>query len=78
MNADQPKFTYDDVVRVLESAPSELRPGNIAWIIAVFTDRPTGDYFSGFPAGTVYTIEFEDGFSTDIHESMLTLHEANG
>ena len=68
------KFTYDDVVKVLESAPAELRPGCKAWIVGVF-EKPSGKYFSAFPDGVVYTVEFEDGSSTEVHESNLILFE---
>lgn len=64
------RFNYDDIVQVTANAPSELRPGEKAWIVGVFEDRP-GKYFEKFPEGTVYSVEFEDGSSADIHESML-------
>ncbi len=68
------KFTYDDVVKAIANAPSELRPGERAWVVGVFEDRP-GKYFESFPPGTVYTIEFEDGSAIEIHEVMLELAE---
>lgn len=64
------KFTYDDIVKVVVQAPEALRPGKRAWIVGVFDDRP-GSYFDEFPPGTVYSIEFEDGSSLEIHESDL-------
>ena len=64
------KFTYDDIVKVAAHAPDALRPGKRAWIVGVFEDRP-GSYFEKFPLGTVYSIEFEDGSSLEIHESNL-------
>lgn len=66
------KFTYDDIVNVISSAPAELRPGARAWIVGVFEDRP-GKYFESFPPGIVYSIEFEDGSSLEVHESLLEL-----
>ncbi len=66
------KLTYDDIVRVVESAPENLHPGNKAWVVGVFDDRP-GNYFESFPEGIVYSIEFEDGTSAEIHELYLEL-----
>lgn len=71
------KFTYNDIVRVRPSARQEAKPGEKAWIVGVFTDRP-GPYFDQFPKGVVYTIEFEDGSSTEIHESDLEFLESGG
>jgi hypothetical protein len=68
------KYTYDDVVEVVNTAPKELKPGLKAWVVGVFENRP-GKYFDTFPAGVVYTIEFEDGSSTEIHESNLKFYE---
>ena len=67
-----PKFTYDDIVKVIESAPPELRPGARAWVVGVFDTRP-GKYFDIFPDGVVYSIEFEDGAAIEVHESNLEL-----
>ena len=65
-------FTFDDMVRVKTGAPTSLRPGARASVIMVFTSRErTGKYFEQFPIGTVYSVEFEDGASMDIHESFL-------
>lgn len=66
------KFTYDDIVKVVAHASEALRPGKRAWIVGVFDDRPDS-YFDKFPPGTVYSIEFEDGSSVEIHESDLEL-----
>ncbi|MGN6223066.1 hypothetical protein [Pseudoxanthomonas sp.] len=65
------KYTYDDIVRVIPSAEKRLRPGAIAWVIGVFEERPAGEHFARFPAGVIYTIEYEDGEAVDIHESEL-------
>lgn len=64
------KFDYADVVRVVRTASSGLRQGARAWIVGVFEDRP-GKYFDQFPPGVVYSIEYEDGSSIEVHESML-------
>ncbi len=65
-----PKFTYNDIVKASDDARSELRPGEIAWVVGVFDTHP-GKYFDKFPKGVVYTIEFEDGTSVEAHESEL-------
>lgn len=65
-----PKFTYDDMVKTSDGVGPELRPGKKAWVIGVFETRP-GKYFDKFPEGVVYSIEFEDGTSVDVHESEL-------
>lgn len=63
----KPKFNYDDKVKVRSGASNELRPDATAWVVGVFETRP-GSYFDKFPDGVVYTIEFEDGSSAEIHE----------
>ena len=66
------KFNYNYIVRVSLDAPAECRPGSIAWVVGVFNDEDRrGGYFDQFPAGTVYTIEFKDGSSIEIHEQYL-------
>lgn len=66
------RFTYNDVVRVVRSAPKEMRPTERAWIVGVTeADQRRGRHYESFPPGPVYTIEFEDGTSTDIEESNL-------
>lgn len=67
------KFTYNDIVRVKQNAEPGTRLGR-AWVVGIFEDRP-GPYFNQFPDGIVYTIEFEDGTSAEVHESSL---EADG
>jgi hypothetical protein len=66
------KFTFDDTVRVRQDGPKSLRPGEKASVIMVFLphDR-SGHYFERFPPGVVYSIEYEDGEMTDIHEDLL-------
>jgi len=64
------KFTYDDIVKVRADAPLDQRPSERAWIVGVFEDRP-GKYFDAFPPGVVYSIEFEDGYSIEVHEATL-------
>jgi hypothetical protein len=64
------KFNYDDIVQVRSTAAPDLRPGARAWIVGVFEKRP-GPFFDKFPEGVVYTIEFEDGASLEVHEADL-------
>jgi hypothetical protein len=66
----KPKFNHGDPVQVRAEANGEFRPGAEAWIVGVFAARP-GPYFDKFPEGVVYTIEFEDGSSLEIHEKDL-------
>ncbi|WP_339834724.1 hypothetical protein [uncultured Parvibaculum sp.] len=65
-------FTFGDIVRVKNEASQELRPDAKAWIVMVHAG-PTrwGAYFETFPPGVVYSIEYEDGSSTEVHESLL-------
>ena len=65
------KFNYNDIVGVSLDAPAECRPCSIAWVVGVFNDEDRWGYFDQFPAGTVYTIEFEDWSSIEIHEQYL-------
>ena len=66
------KFAYGDVVRVMESAPAEMRPSAKAWVVGVFeADQRRGRHFDQFAPGSVYSVEFEDGSSIDVHESNL-------
>jgi hypothetical protein len=66
------KFTHGEVVRVMEGAPKEMRPGAQAWIVGVIeAGKRKGRYFEQFASGAVYTIEFEDGSSIDVDESDL-------
>jgi len=66
-------FNYDDIVIVRPTATPEKRPGSKAWIVGVFKVRP-GPYFDKFPKGIVYTVEYEDGSSTEVHEDDLDLY----
>ncbi|MGZ3182851.1 MAG: hypothetical protein ACXU8N_10445 [Telluria sp.] len=68
-----PAFYYDDIVRVQDSAGLAGRAGQRAWIVGVFTERPEGDYFARFPPGVVYSVEFDDGSSAELHEDDLAL-----
>ena len=70
------KFTFDDMVRVRgDAAPGSLRRGQKASVTMVFLpgDR-SGSYFAQFPPGIVYSIEYEDGESVDVHEDFLEIY----
>lgn len=62
-------FTYNDIVRV-NAAGNTLAARGRGWVVGVFEERP-GSYFDKFPKGVIYTIEFEDGSSAEIHEDQL-------
>ncbi|MGZ4954574.1 MAG: hypothetical protein ACXV8Q_05630 [Methylobacter sp.] len=70
----KPLFNYDDIVKVQVNAGPDQRPGAKAWIVGIFETRP-GEYFNKFPEGIVYSIEFEDGSSIEIHETSLQPYE---
>ncbi|HET6631367.1 MAG TPA: hypothetical protein VFG73_01495 [Rhodanobacteraceae bacterium] len=65
------RFDYDDSVRVRTGVPG-APTGAKAWIVGVTasSDRH-GSHYDSFKPGNVYTIEFEDGASIDVHESDL-------
>ena len=65
------RYTYSDVVRVKAEVPPPLRAGAVGSVIAVFETRPTGSHFAEFPQGVVYSIEYDDGAATDVHEDHL-------
>ena len=71
----KPKFNYDDIVYVRPEANIGSRAGKRAWIVGIFEKRPEGGYFDQFPTGVVYTLEFEDGSSIEVHEGNLQFHE---
>ncbi len=65
-------FTYNETVRVKEHAPPECRPATLASVVMIHEGHGrTGEYFCRFPDGAVYTVEFEDGTSLEVHESFL-------
>jgi hypothetical protein len=67
-------FTYNDIVRVASDAPSEKRPGQRAWVIAVFPEgHRLREALDPLPTGTVYSVEFEGGDAIEVHESHLEL-----
>lgn len=66
------EFNFDDVVCVVGGVTKD-RIGAKAWVVGITReDQRTGSYYSRFQPGTVYTVEFEDGDSTDVVESDLT------
>ncbi len=66
-----PQFAYDDRVRVRPAAQLMSRVGQQAWVVGIFAEPRPGTYFEKFPPGVVYTVEFEDGSSVEIHEADL-------
>ncbi|HUB88574.1 MAG TPA: hypothetical protein VMA74_02475 [Dyella sp.] len=71
-----PKFTYNGIV----CAPAAIGGNAIeyrkAWVVGIFEiDKEPGSYWKKFPAGVVYTVEFEDGSSTEFHENDLRAWE---
>ena len=68
------KFTFDETVRVKKDAPNPLRQGQKASVIMVFLPQDrVGSYFEQFPPGVVYSVEYEDGESADVHEFFLEI-----
>jgi hypothetical protein len=66
------EFTFGDTVRIKRDAPSPLRQGEPGSIVAVSLPQDRqGSYYDRFPSGVVYTIEYSDGESVDVHESLL-------
>jgi hypothetical protein len=73
------KFTYDDIVRAPPISDGEVASVRKAWVVGIFeTDKEPGSYWKKFPSGVVYTIEFEDGSSIDVHEDDLAPWEDEG
>jgi hypothetical protein len=67
------KFNFDDTVWVRKDAPGPLRRGHRASVTMVFLPKDRdGSYFDQFPPGVVYSIEYEDGKSADVHENFLS------
>lgn len=74
----QSKFTYGDIVKIKLTSLKRSREGAQAWIVGVFdTEEMKGGYFDQFDQGIVYTIEFEDGSSIEIHEKELERYDEN-
>lgn len=65
------KFDFDDVVSATSGVP-EARVGAKAWIVGITLEGDrNGSYYKNFAPGNLYTIEFEDGESTDVLEVNL-------
>ena len=68
------KFSWNDIVTAKPNAAKELRPGEQAWIVGMSEEKHrSGEFSVRFPAGWVYTIEFEDGTSANASETDLVL-----
>lgn len=63
-------FDYNDFVRVIETAPHSLRPGQSGSVIAILEGSKIPIY-SSFKSKLVYMIEFEDGDAIDIEDLYL-------
>lgn len=67
-----PKFTWGDLVRISEGAPAKVRPGSAAEVVGLSEESERrGSYLDQFPRGVVYTVEFEDGNSAEVHEQHI-------
>ena len=65
------KFHYDDIVSISSISAAVDRRRQLAWVMGIFTTRPFGPYFEKFQPGIVYSVEFEEGTSIEIHEDEL-------
>lgn len=62
-------FDYGALVSAAGGVPP-VRVGARAWVVGISLEgERRGAFLEKFPAGIVYTIEFEDGDATDVHES---------
>lgn len=65
-------FTYGETVLVKTDAAPELRPGHLASVVGITTERErSGCHFDQFLSGTIYLVEFDDGKAIDVHENQL-------
>jgi len=65
-------FTYNDTVKVKQGAPARCRPGQLASVVGISLEAERrGEFLKAFPHGIVYTIEFEDGSSVELHEDFV-------
>ena len=65
-------FTYNDTVRVKQAAPARCRPGELASVVGISLEAErSGAFLKAFPRGILYTIEFEDGNSVQLHEDLV-------
>jgi hypothetical protein len=70
------KFTYNDIVSAPAAFGADNSMSGKAWIVGIFeTDKEPGLYWKKFPSGFVYTVEFEDGSSTEFYENDLRMWE---
>ncbi len=61
-------FSYNDTVRVKQVAPARCRPGELASVVGISIEAErSGEFLKAFPHGILYTIEFEDGNSVELH-----------
>jgi hypothetical protein len=67
------KFTFDDTVQVKKDAAIPLRRAKASITMIFLPQDREGSYFDQFPSGVVYSIEYEDGESIDVHEDFLEI-----
>ena len=69
------QLTWGAKVRVVLSAPTKLRPGELGWVCGLDTmDSESKAERRGYSLGaTVYTVEFEDGSSLEMEGRFLEL-----
>lgn len=67
-----PRFACNDIVLV--TSPGSARLGQRAWVVDIIEEKSRqGRHFLRFAPGIVYTVEFEDGSSADVHENDLVI-----
>ena len=71
-NHDKPKFALKAYARVSPRANLKPLEGTKVWVYAMFDkDDMRTPEMRDFPAGRVYLVEDEDGFTVWIHEDHL-------
>ena len=68
------KFNYDDIVQVTVDSGIQPALSRKAWVVGIF-EKSLGSHFDQFPPGVVYSVEFENGSATDVHEDNLEIWE---
>jgi hypothetical protein len=67
------KFEYSDLVRVVDEAPEDLRPGMMGSVCGiVVTDAKTAATFGVREGVAVYLIEFSDAETREVPENWLS------
>ena len=65
-------ISFGDVVRISTDAPAKDRPGELGCVVAISnpTER-SGSYLAQFAKGTLYSVEFGDGETIEVHQSLV-------